>query len=336
MIARHLKQAGLALLMLSSFSMLQSAYAAGTTAGTTISNTATVNYSVASVAQAPIASNAAEFVVDSRVDFSIARDDSAPITARPNQTGVVATFTLSNDGNSVQSYQLQATNITTAVFGNNDTVADDLVLTTAWDSNGNGVYDAGDATGNPGDIVPATGSGSTTVRVFVLATIPATAANGQFASINLAVRAATAGSNGATLEVEDNGPDVAMAAQVVFADAGEDNLETVDSQYVIESAALTVTKSVTVISDPLNNTSNPKAIPGAIVEYSIAIQNTGSVAADTLTMTDTVPASTTYVADTLQLDGSAAGTVSGSNISVPIPTLAPTATATITFRVEIQ
>ena len=334
-IARHLKQASLALLMLSSVGALQSAYAVGTTAGTTISNTATVNYSVSSVAQTPITSNAAEFVVDSRVDLSVTRDDTAPVTAAPNQTGVVATFTVSNEGNSIQSYQLQPTNITTPVFTNNDSVVDDLVLTTAWDSNGNGSYDAGDTAGNIGDLAP--GAAATTTRVFVLATIPAGAANGQFASIRLAVRAAAAGSNGSTLAVEDNGADVATGApQVVFADAGEDNLEFDDNQYVIASAALAITKSVTVISDPLNATSNPKAIPGAIVQYSIAIQNNGSVAAQSLTMTDTVPTNTTYVVNTLELDGSAAGTVSGSNISVPIPTLAPTATATITFRVEIQ
>src|SRR5262245_49932644 len=65
--ARHLKQAGLALLMLSSLAALQNAYAVGTTAGTSISNTATVNYSVGGVSQTPITSAAATFVVDNKI-----------------------------------------------------------------------------------------------------------------------------------------------------------------------------------------------------------------------------------------------------------------------------
>lgn len=334
-IARHLKQAGLALVMLSSVGVLQGAYAAGTTAGTVISNTATVNYSVGSVAQTAINSNVAEFVVDNRVDLSLVRDNTAPVTAAPNQTGVVATFTLANEGNSTQSYQLVATNIATAVFGNNDST--DVTLTTAWDSNGNGSYDVGDATGNTGDIVPGAGSASTTVRVFVLATVPGTATNGQFASVNLVARAATAGSNGSTVAVEDNGVNTAMGApQIVFADAGEDNSETADNQYSIVSAALTVTKSFVVISDPINNTTNPKAIPGAVVEYTTVIQNNGAVAAANLTMTDSVPTEATYVANSLTLNGSAAGTVTGNAISVPVATLAASGTATIVFRVTIN
>lgn len=44
--------------------------------------------------------------------------------------------------------------------------------------------------------------------------------------------------------------------------------------------SLSITKASTVISDPVNLTNNPKAIPGALVEYLIAIANTGPVATD--------------------------------------------------------
>lgn len=43
---------------------------------------------------------------------------------------------------------------------------------------------------------------------------------------------------------------------------------------------LSVTKVSTILSDPVNNTSNPKAIPGALIEYLITVSNTGSVASD--------------------------------------------------------
>jgi uncharacterized repeat protein (TIGR01451 family) len=53
---------------------------------------------------------------------------------------------------------------------------------------------------------------------------------------------------------------------------------------------LTVVKLSTVISDPVNGTVNPKAIPGAVVEYQIIVTNpaTNPVDADTVFLTDAV------------------------------------------------
>jgi uncharacterized repeat protein (TIGR01451 family) len=57
---------------------------------------------------------------------------------------------------------------------------------------------------------------------------------------------------------------------------------------------LSVTKTSTVFSDPVNNTTNPKAIPGALIEYSIGVSNIGisDADADTVFVVDTVPADT--------------------------------------------
>ena len=46
------------------------------------------------------------------------------------------------------------------------------------------------------------------------------------------------------------------------------------------NATLTLVKTSNVISDPVNGTTNPKAIPGAIVQYSILVTNTGPTAVD--------------------------------------------------------
>lgn len=45
-------------------------------------------------------------------------------------------------------------------------------------------------------------------------------------------------------------------------------------------ATLSVTKISSLISDPVNLTSNPKAIPGALVEYLISVANNGTAATD--------------------------------------------------------
>lgn len=57
-------------------------------------------------------------------------------------------------------------------------------------------------------------------------------------------------------------------------------------------ATLTVSKVSSIISDPVNGTSSPKAIPGATVEYLITVTNTGTSAtqADTVTVWDDGPA----------------------------------------------
>ncbi|AYJ85246.1 DUF11 domain-containing protein (plasmid) [Sphingomonas paeninsulae] len=57
------------------------------------------------------------------------------------------------------------------------------------------------------------------------------------------------------------------------------------------AAVLTAVKNARVISDPVNGTNNPKAIPGAIVHYSITITNTGTTPIDggTIVITDPVP-----------------------------------------------
>ncbi len=57
-------------------------------------------------------------------------------------------------------------------------------------------------------------------------------------------------------------------------------------------AELTIVKSMTLVSDPVNGTSNPKLIPGAIVDYDITIINagTGPVDLSTVVINDPIPA----------------------------------------------
>ena len=62
---------------------------------------------------------------------------------------------------------------------------------------------------------------------------------------------------------------------------------------------LEVTKVATLLSDPVNGSNNPKAIPGAILEYTINVSNIGigSTDANSVEITDPLPANTAlYVA----------------------------------------
>lgn len=62
------------------------------------------------------------------------------------------------------------------------------------------------------------------------------------------------------------------------------------------TAVLVVSKTSTVISDPVNGTVNPKAITGAIIEYAISVRNAGSRAVDasSIVMVDQMPAGMSF------------------------------------------
>ncbi|MDQ2701448.1 MAG: CshA/CshB family fibrillar adhesin-related protein [Pseudomonadota bacterium] len=64
---------------------------------------------------------------------------------------------------------------------------------------------------------------------------------------------------------------------------------------------LTIVKTSSVHSDPVNGTSNPKAIPGAFVDYTLSILNPSSIAvdSDSIVVTDTLPPEVSLFVDDL-------------------------------------
>lgn len=61
-------------------------------------------------------------------------------------------------------------------------------------------------------------------------------------------------------------------------------------------AVLTINKVSTVISDPINGTTNPMMIPGAVVEYAITVTNEGNttVTSNSLILLDVLPPNVAY------------------------------------------
>ena len=69
-------------------------------------------------------------------------------------------------------------------------------------------------------------------------------------------------------------------------------------QQIIPS--LLVSKLALTLSDPVNGPTNPKAIPGAVVRYTVGVSNQGlgAVDSDSLVITDPVPGNTDLYVDT--------------------------------------
>lgn len=75
-------------------------------------------------------------------------------------------------------------------------------------------------------------------------------------------------------------------------DPGQQGIGLHDLYFCTPDVDLTVSKISSIIADPVNGSTNPKAIPGATVEYTITVTNTGvdAIFEDTLGVLDNGPA----------------------------------------------
>ncbi|MGH8399493.1 MAG: beta strand repeat-containing protein, partial [Gammaproteobacteria bacterium] len=84
---------------------------------------------------------------------------------------------------------------------------------------------------------------------------------------------------------------------------------TADGAFDVEAPNLLVMKAVSAVSDPVEGTTRPKAMPGATMQYLVNVSNQGKGAADnnTLTITDPIPANSSFVVGSVVFtDGSPA------------------------------
>lgn len=149
---------------------------------------------------------------------------------------------------------------------------------------------------------------------------------------------------------DTNQIDTVFADGAGFADLVRDARHSAGDEYLIAAASAEVTKFAVLISDPLNGIVSPKAIPGAIIEYCIAVKNIGGQAITNVGLTDNIPANTTYVANSTYVNGTFSGGLcvldgaqatdgnvyNGSRIATNITSIASGATATTRFRVTID
>jgi uncharacterized repeat protein (TIGR01451 family) len=304
------------------------ALAAGTPAGTNITNVATATYELPGGGEAKVDSNSVTFKVDELLDVGVAWSDPSDVTASAGAVGQILKFTVTNGGNGTESFALG----TLANGGGDD--FDPNVTAIVLDSNGNGAYDAGV------DTVYSSGSNDPqldpdqSIAVFVLATVPAGAGDGQRGRIDLTAVARTgSGTPGTSFAGKGQG-----GGDAVVGATGADSED--DGYYRVAKASVAFVKSATV-ADAFGGTA---AAPGSTITYTLAatVSGTGSLA--NLRVGDSVPAGTTYKPGSLTLEGAPltdaadadAGSFTGTAISVGLGTVAAGATKTITFQVKID
>ena len=161
------------------------------------------------------------------------------------------------------------------------------------DTNTNGGYDVGtDLAVTYLDQVAADASRT----VFVVANVPLGRATSDVAGVRLTATAAEATAAGSKARRSPRRAAPTRPASIrSFADTNangntaRDGIHFAVDDYTIQAASLTATKTSRIVSDPFNGTTNPKMIPGAVVEYCIAVANAaGSATATNINVSDTL------------------------------------------------
>ncbi len=309
-------------------SMPESAHATGTAAGTTISNTATATYNDPGGNPRTTPSNRVDILVDELLDVTVTSADPGDITTTPGSTNQILTFNVTNNGNGSEAFRLTP----------NGTVGGDqfdpATTSVVLDTNGNGVYDAGV------DTVYVAGSNDpvllpdASIKVFVLATTPAGAADLDRGIANLTAAAVTGtGAPGTSFAGQGQGGGAAVVGTT-----GADSVAA--GAYVVQNASVAFTKTAAV-ADPFGGT---EPVPGSIITYTLTATVSGSGSLSNLAISDAIPGNTTYQTGSLTLQGAGlsdpadadAGEFASGGIVVRLGTVAGGGTRTVTFRVRIN
>ncbi len=329
------------------------ALADGTAAGSSITNNVTVQYQIGGIDQTATGASDS-FVVDRKVNLTVAEVGTTTTQVTPGQSAAVTTFEVTNTSNATLDFALVASQQNGGAGAHANTDNFDATNVKTYLDDGDGIYEAGiDLEITYLDELAADGSAT----VFVVADIPLGLDSGDVAAVTLTAtgrESGTAGSQGLALS-ETTGANTA-SMDTVFADgagatdaAGDADFSAKDD-YTILAAALTVTKLSKVISDPVNGTSpNAKAIPGATIEYCIIVSNaSGSATASSVAISDPLPGEVTYnsgygifvdgtvTSGACNEDGNAGGSYAAGTVSGTLSDVAADETKTLRFRAVIN
>jgi uncharacterized repeat protein (TIGR01451 family) len=309
------------------FGLAAPAQAAGTLAGTNITNVAHATYDNPNGPPETVDSNVVTIKVDELLDVSVAWREPSDVVSSPGATNQIVSFTVTNGGNGDEDFTLG-----TVQAGGGD--FDPTVTSIVLDTNSNGSYDPGvDTVYVPGSNDPQLAPDASTV-VFVLSTIPAGASDGNRGRIDLVATSKTGtGTPGSTFAGAGEGGGNAVVGLTTAKAQHE-------SWYAVHKASLAFVKSATVV-DPYGGTTQG---PGAIITYTLTATVSGTGSLGNVGVTDAIPTGTTYKPGSLSLDAATlsdaddadAGKFTGTGIAVGLGTMAAGSSKTVKFQVKID
>ena len=319
------------------------AHAVGTVAGTSITNNATATFSIGGAPQTAV-TNAVTVRVDEIIRVAVT-PPGAPTPVIANDQNKALKFVVTNTGNGQEVFNLV---VNRALAGDTFDPAVGAAGSLFADTNGNGVYDAADvAVPLVAGVPQVTLAPDTPTTYFVVSNIPAGPfSNGNTGNVSLTALSATAGAvtagagnpvgtvltNLGTPSVGGGTIDAVIGAGVGgAADSGADDVVT--SSYIVASVTVTVNKVVLSVTSPTGVNSGPcnvaippagcsAIVPGSVIEYLVTATITGNATAaataQSVTVSDSVPANTTWVANSIRAtaNGSAPGALAAKTDAV--------------------
>ena len=252
--------------------------AAGTSAGTIISNSATVNYNVGasalSATSAPVTVQVQE-LINATME---SKDTSKEQSVAPSQSNAALKFELTNTGNGNEAFILTQENLTGDQF---NTTLDNIYL-----DDGDGIFEpASDPLYTPTSIAP-----DTSITLWIASKDFTNAqSNGDRADIRVNALSQTfsvaGNSNPSVGDVVAGAGDSSTAA--IHASSGP---ATDTATFIMDTSAIAVNieKSIAAVRDSITATGD-QAIPGAEVDYLITVEVTGTGNATTVTVSDPLP-----------------------------------------------
>ncbi len=365
-------------------------HAVGTAAATQVNNRATVTFNTGgpteTVESSPTGNSLTGvgngtdtvFAVDHMVDLTVAEADTTYTLVMPSDLQQALGYNVANTGNESQDIELGVVNLPAGPdpFGGNDSFDIATGVTYYLDVDDDDVFEPGGDDGAAITHIDALAA-DTSVHLWVVYDIPAGVSPGEVAGIILTATARTddgAGTLGPAMTPDADGQDPdPLVVEILFADGAGDTDAANDAAfsdtdaYLVE-AELTVTKTSAVVEDPVRGTTNPLAIPGAFLEYTITVDNGSASTATAITLTDQVAtaALASFRADSYVVgsgiryrvdpDGPGAtpfgayvnitnvggddagdfGATTADTVTLTVPDLPPTAVAEVQFQVVIQ
>ena len=273
-----------------------SAHAAGTPAGTSITNSATLTFSIGGQPAPSVTAVARPVVVAEVINVLLTSQDGSPLAVNAPDTGKALTFLLTNTGNGRETFRLTR----------NNSIADDQfdpvnASTAIYLESGS--QPGFQATGPNADIAYVPGSNDPLLVadgsrvIYLVSNIPAAQPIGAVGKASLSANSTTVGAPGAA-------PGTTLVA---LGDAGVDAVvggsraqATAVGSYIVSGLVLNVLKTVAAVRDTQGG---GLVMPGSVLTYRVVLTLSGAGIAENLSFADSLPTSTTYVPASLTVDG---------------------------------
>ena len=312
--------------------------AAGSPAGTLISNSATLTYSMAGGAKAAVTALAKVVVVAEVIDLVLTWQDASAVSVNSPDPGKSLSFVLTNTGNGTETFLLARNNhLTDDQFDPENAAGGAIYLESGAQPGFQSTGPNADTLYQPGINDPVLAADASR-NIYLFSSIAPALARGAMGKASLSASAGTPGAAGARPGLSLAGLGQGGVDAVVGASRGQASAA---GSYIVSGISLSLVKTVVAVRDVLGG---GLVMPGSVLTYRVVLSLTGAGIAENFSFSDPLPASTRYLPASLTVDGAArsdaadtdnasfaAGTVSVLFGNTPVP-----ATRVIEFKATVN